>query len=596
MSSIYKYIKAEENAFNTEEISVGDNWSWNFKNHVQMIFHLKNSKFFQGDNDWLRAFNNIMEPVLNLAYWSEDIELKDILFYIEQKGGRELSFLLKKYHDEVYVKKYNVDTLIDEITEEDIDYGGVLVQKGDKGPEVVYLPSIAFCDQTDIEGGVVGIKYNFTPDKLRQMASKGWGDEKNGATTTIDELIIQAEAEKDPAGQSGQKKNRTTSKNIEVYIVRGPMPEHYLEDNDNIEDYYNQIHIVAFYKGKKGEVGVTLFRKKEKESSIKFHTSKKVYGRALGRGVGEGLLHPQIWTNFLEIHKFKSIESGAKNVLYTDDDNYGDRDTIVDLDNNQITTVGEGRIIRRVPTDNPTNIQLIEGSVNKLFEQAQTIGSAFDPMLGKEPASGTTFRGQERTVAQGRGLHDRRRGQRAKFIEEIYRWDIIPRMAKEITNGTKFLATLTTEEMQWVSDRIIQNKINRRMKDMILNGETPPTGAREAMEEVFRNDLKKKGNKWLIEILKGEFKDVEIKMGINVAGKQKNLAMMTDKILAIFQFIFSNPQGFQQVMQIEGMQSAFNDILEYSGISQVDFTNLAMLPAPATPGNVEVPQTIENVR
>src|SRR3989338_8663569 len=138
--NIFQYITAEENKFDTEEVSVGSNWRWNFKTHTQMIFHLKNGVFFQGENDWMRAFKNIMEPVLSLAYWTEDIEVKDVFFYIEEKAGRVLSFLVKKYHDEVFVKENNLDTLFDQIAESDIDYGGVLVQKNDSPcPEVIKL-------------------------------------------------------------------------------------------------------------------------------------------------------------------------------------------------------------------------------------------------------------------------------------------------------------------------------------------------------------------------------------------------------------------------------------------------------------------------
>lgn len=587
--NIYTYIKSEEARFNSEEIKVGDNWSWNFKNHVQMIFHLKNGQFFTGENNFLRAFNNIMEPILNLSYWSEDIEVKDIVFYIEEENGRVLSFLIKKYHDEVFVKENNIDTLLDEITEDDVDYGGVLVQKGEKRPEVIYLPSIAFCDQTDMEGGPMAFKYNFSPDKLRQMASKGWGDEKNGATISIDDLIVLAEPVKDSGGQD----NKTTGKNIEVYIARGSLPEHYLKDNDNMEDYYNQIHIVGFYTGENSkQEGVTLLRLKESESGLKFHTSKKIYGRALGRGVGEGLLHPQIWTNFLEIHKMNMLEAGSKVLPYTDDDAFANRNNLQDKENLEMSTIEEGKVIRLIPTIEPAKIQLFEGSINSFFEQAQTIGSAFDPMLGKEQASGTTFRGQERTVAQGRGLHDRRRGQRAKFIEELYRWDIIPRMTKKILGGTKFLATLTTEEMNWTSERMIENYANKRRNEQVLSGELPTE--KEVLMEEASKKFKKVGNKWLINILKNEFKNVEIKIGINVASKQKNLIAMTDKILSIFQFIFSNPQGFQQVMQMSGMSAAFNDILEFSGISGVDFSNIGQLPVQqAQPAvGAKVPQTL----
>ncbi len=188
--SIYEYILGEEKLFESSQIRVGDNWNWNFRNHVQLLFHLKNGVFFTGANDYLRAFKNIMEPMLNLSYWMEDIELKDVVFYIEEKNGRILSFLVKKYHDEVYVKENDLDTLFDEITESDVDYGGVLVQKTNTArPELLHLNSIAFCDQTDIESGPLGFKFSFSPSKLRAMSKAGWGKESNGATISIEELI-----------------------------------------------------------------------------------------------------------------------------------------------------------------------------------------------------------------------------------------------------------------------------------------------------------------------------------------------------------------------------------------------------------------------
>jgi hypothetical protein len=576
--NIYSYIKSEESAYDSEEIRVGDNWHWNMKEHIQTIFHLKNSKFFTGENDWMRAFRNIMKPILNLAYWSEDIEVKDIVFYIENKTGRALSFLIKKYHDEVYVKENDIDKLLDEITEEDVDYGGVLVQKGEKRPEVIKLPSIAFCDQTDILGGPIGVKFNFSPSKLRKMASKGWGDEKNGATITIENLIKEAEPERDPAGKSDQMKNKTTGKNIEIYIVRGDFPEHYLEDNDNMDDYSTQIHIVGFYQKKDQKEGVTLFRMKEKDSNIRFHTSEEVYGRALGAGIGESILHPQIWTNFSEIHKMNMLEAGSKVLPWTDDDQFTERQNIQDMDNLEMSVIDKESRIGLIPTIEPAKIQLFEGSVDSWFENAQAVGSAQDPLLGKEAVSGTTFRGQTQTIQTGRGSHDRRRGQRAKFIELLYRDFIIPDIRKKILNGVEFLATLTADEMRWVSDTLIENKINDVIVEKIIAGEIVTPEDKDAMIELEKQTFSKAGNKKLLKILKGEFKDVEVKMGINIAGKQKNLAMMTDKILSIFQFAFANPQGFQQVLQMPGMASGFNDILEFSGVSQVDFSNIAQLP------------------
>ena len=584
---IYSYIKTEENRFLTEYVQVGDNWQWNFREHVQLLFHLKNSVFFTGSNEWktmLRAFKNIMEPILNLSYWAEDIEVKDVVFFIENARGRVLSFFFKKYHDEKYIKEHDLDTLFDEITESDVDYGGVLVQRSRfPRPEVLPLNTIAFCDQTDMLGAPLAFKLNMAPSALKKMSKRGWGEESNGATTTIDELITLATSQKAPDGTVQTKKNESTGKNVEIYVLFGDLPERYLYSESDSDEYCSQVQIVAFYKNEKNEKkGVTLYRKREEDSYLLFHTSKKVHGRALGRGVGESVLHPQIWTNFLEIHKMQLLEAASKIPLYTDDQSYANRNKIQDMENLEITVVEDGKQIRQVPTAAVANIQLYENSINGFFEHAQLVGSAFDPLLGKEQVSGTTFRGQERTVAQGRGLHDRRRGQRAKFIELIYRTWIIPDIKREILQGKEFLATLTSEEMQWVTEQLAENYANDQQFEDIFNAKVPLD--RELLKTEFKEKLAKQGSKMLLKILKAEFKDIEVNIGINVASKQKDLVGLTDKILSIFQFVFQNPAAFQQAMQMPALSRAFQDILEYSGINSTDFTSLmaqtAMQPQP----------------
>ena len=577
--SIYSWVKERESQFETQEIQVGDNWYWNFRKHVQLIFHLKNGIFYTGENEWLRAFKAVMEPILELNYWTEDIEVKDVVFTIENEQGKVLSFLLKKYYDEVYIHKHNLETLFDEITESDIDYGGVLVQKGVEIPSVLQLNSIAFCDQTDIMGGPIAFKFYFSPSKLKAMSKYGWGKESNGATISIDDLILLADDSKPTPAMMGGKENKTTGKNIEVYIIRGSMPEHYLNDDDNIDDYSEQVQIVAFYTdSKNNKVGVTLYRKEDNGEDLKFFTSKKVYQRALGRGIGERLVGPQIWTNFLTIHKMNMLEAASKIPLQTDDPNYTNRNKIQDMENLEITVTEEGKQIRQIPTAAPANIQLMEGAINEWFNFAQLTGAAQDPILGAQPVSGTTFRGQERTVAQGKGSHNKRKGQRAKFIEEIYRDWMISDMKKDILKGKKFLATLTTEELTWVAEELSIVESNRRIKDAMLKGRAVSKEEQDTLIQVYKSASLKKGNKQLIEILKEEFEDIEIKIGINVANKQKDLALLSDKLLSVFQFIFANPAGFVQAMQIPALAKSFENILEFSGMSIGDFSSLLKAP------------------
>lgn len=582
--TIHDYIKAEENAFQTDEVQVGDNWFWNLRKHVQLIFHLKNGIFFTGDNNFLRAFKTVMEPMLNLAYWTEDIEVKDVTFFIEAMNGRVLSFLVKKYHDEVFVRAHDLDTVFDDITESDIDYGGTLAQKTTDSAEVLPLNSIAFCDQTDILGSPISFKHHFAPEKLRSMSKAGWGEESNGATISIDELITLATDTKDASGTLTPKQNKVPGKTVEVYITRGTLPEAYLKDNNNFSDHYGQVHVDAFYLSKdKKRIGVTLYRKVDDGKALKFHTSQKVYGRALGRGAGEALVPDQVWTNFLEIHKMQMLEAAAKVPLYTDDPTFQNKNRIREMENLEITVVEEGKQIRQVPTAAVANIQLYATSIDEWYQHAQLTGSAFDPILGKEQSSGGTFRGQERTVAQGRGLHDRRRGQRAKFIEELYRDWWIPQMVKEITKGTQFLASLSVEEMTWVVDQMTTNHVNRRIVEGMMNMKLMTPEERDLAAQVFKESFVKGGNRKLIKILKEDFKGIEVKMGINIAGKQKDLVNLSDKLLSVFQFVFANPAGFQQAMQIPALATSFNDLLEFSGMSPANFSTLLAAPAQAAP-------------
>ena len=576
--NIFSYITAEESKFDTEEIRVGSNWQWSFKSHTQMIFHLKNGVFFQGENDWLRSFKNIMEPVLSLAYWTEDIEVKDVEFFIENKPGRVASFFIKKYHDEVYVREHDLDELFDEITESDIDYGGVLVEMiSEKRPKVLALPRVAFCDQTEMMGGPIGFKLYLSPAKLRQMEKSGWFKKENGATGTADELIELATQDKTPDGQLEQKKNTTTGKQIEVYIVRGDLPERYLDEKKtDSKEMVGQLQIVAFYTDKdKKKQYFTCYRKNEDEGSIKFFTSQKITGRALGRGWGERMLHPQIWTNFLEIHKTQMLQAAAKVPLYTDDETFTNRNQIQDMENLEITTIKEGRRMFQVPTAATANISLFKDGVNSWFEYAQYAGAAFDPLMGKEANSGTTFRGQNQVVQQGRGPHERLKGKRAKFIEEIYRDKIIKDIKREILRGKKFLATLSGDEMQWVAEQLAIKEWNNRFKDKVLAEEGFQEGEKEAFIEEYKMNFRKGGSQHLLEILKDEFEGIEMRIGINVASKQKDLAGLSDKILSIFQFVMSNPANFLQGMAIPGMSDAMSNILQYSGVNESEFMGFA---------------------
>jgi len=310
-STIYTYITQEEVNYKRPIDLMG--WHWNMHDHIKLAFFYKHGRLLTG-NAKTKPVKNIVRPILNLQYWTEDIDVKDIVFFVDDQDKKHLSYLIKKYHDEVFVRENDLDTLLDEINESRVDYGGGLLKDvGDKVPERVPLSKIAFCDQTDMLSGPICIKHFFSPDQLLEMGKQGWGDSKNGANVTIEELIILATSEKD--SYEDTEKNTTPGKYIEVYEVHGNMPTSFLKDNPDFEDeeYSTQMQIVAYYT-KEGAMqeGVTLFRGKEDESPFKLILRDPVDGRALGFGGVEELEEPQVWVNYNQIRFKEMLDSASK--------------------------------------------------------------------------------------------------------------------------------------------------------------------------------------------------------------------------------------------------------------------------------------------
>lgn len=575
-NDIFQYITAQENAY-MQSIPLNDSWDWSMRDHIRTSNLYINSQLKTGKND-MKPVKNITRPILNVAHRTEDINVKDVVLYVDDPEKYHLSFLVKKYHDDVFVRENDLDKFLDDLNVSRIDLGGGLSKKLDKpAPEVVPLESIAFCDQTDILSGPLGIKHFYSPDQLLDMEAVGWGNKKNGATASLEEVIMLSQEEKKVDKDGAVTK--TPGKYIEVYEVHGTLPKRFANPNDDSGKYESRIFIVCFYQKKNSDQkgGVILYTAPEAKSPFKLIKRDPIYGRALGMGGAEELFEAQVWTNYDMIRMQKMLDAAATTILKSTDPTVAQKNNLGDMDNLGVIDIAPGTDIAQVDTF-PRNLAIFEKSVNTWEAHAQTIGAANDAIMGESPASGTPFKLQELVVNTNQGLHEYRRQQYAKHIEEIYTDWIIPHIQKKITEGATFLSDLALDELQYVTDCLVRNKINELKKERVLNGEDIPTEEEEGeLKEKIRDEFKAKGNKQFIEILKGEFKGAKLSVKVSVAGKSKNLAQAADKLVNIFRFAYSNPQGFAQTMQIPGMAKAFNEILEFSGLSPVDFSGMEKL-------------------
>src|SRR3990167_2680237 len=246
-TNIHEYIKAEESAFDQDVFPI-EGWAWNLKKHVRLTTLYKNSQT-SSKNDGFTPIKNIIKPLLMLQYFSEGFDVKDIQLFVDDSKKYFKSLLVRKFHEK-WARENGIDTVIDEMVESYVDFGGALLKDvNDVKPEVVPLQSLAFCDQTDILSGPIGIKHYYSPDQLKEFESKGWGSKKNGADMSIDDLLVLAQDYKD-ANQSQGQKSKTPGKYAEVYEVHGQFPKSFRTGkHEDSEKYEGQLHIVAFYQG-----------------------------------------------------------------------------------------------------------------------------------------------------------------------------------------------------------------------------------------------------------------------------------------------------------------------------------------------------------
>lgn len=567
-NTIFDYITTQEAAYK-KDITLNTK-QWNMFNHISRSCLYRDSDIV-GYKDDFTPVKNITRPILNLQYRTEDIDVKDVQLYVNDKNKYHLSFLVKKYHDDVFVVENDLDTFFDELNRSRIDIGGGLSKSLNRPcPETVPLQSIAFCDQRDMLSRPIGLKHNYSPNELLDMGSKGWGNPAKGATASLKDVILLSR---------DNPKDAVSEGDIEVYEVHGWLPKKFSDATDDSEEYENRIYICCFYqkKGSAEKQGVILYTALESESPFKLIKRDPIYGRSLGFGGAEELFEPQVWVNYDMKREQDMLDSASKTIVLSEDPQFTRKNKVKDMDNLEVADITPGAKVYQMDTF-PRNMRLFESSIQQWEIHAQQMGAANDSIMGQNPSSGTPFKLQELVTNESHGLHDFRRGQFAKHIEEIYKDWIIPHIEKKICEGTVFLSELSLDELQYVTDALVTNETEKVKREYVLsNGGLAMTPDQiQTFQQKIQEQLKKRGNKVFIEILKNEFRNTPLGVKVNVAGKQKNLSGMVDKLTNVFKTIIGNPY----ILQSPPIAALFNKIIEASGLDPIDLSNFNVPPLP----------------
>lgn len=594
--TIADFVKEQETAYK-QPIRLNETWNWSMHDHIQRSFAYKHSQLRDSTKTTTTPIKNITRPILNLQYRAEGFDVKDITLFVDDEKNYFKSFLVKKFHEK-WAREHGIDTVIDAMVESYIDFGGALLKNvNDVKPEVVPLQSIAFCDQTDMLSGPIGIKHFFSPDQLLEMEKRGWGEKRNGATASLEDAIELSKEEK--KDQSYSNANKTPGKYIEIYEIHGNLPKKFLKETTS-KEYVNQFHIGCFYQRKdSSDKGwITLYRAEEIKSPFKLVLRDHIYGRALGFGGAEELFDDQIWANNDEIRMNQMLDAASKTILkFVGNGPSSFRGKIRDLENLEIVDPGPGNDIAVLDTF-PRNKALFEQDQNAKQLHAQQMGGATDALLGVAPSSGTPFKLQDLVTQQGQGLHDYRKGKLATFWDELERDWIVPHLAREIVKEQEFIAELDLDELQYVAESLVQCETEKMKMTYVLQnlGQAPLPEQIEEYKKAVQEQFRKKGNKHFIKILKGEMKGAPLDVRTNIVGKQKDLAGKVDKLVNMLRFLMStydpNTQTFS-ALQNKGVAKIVNQIVEDSGLDPVDFADFSKPPQQMPqPQNPQQPQPL----
>lgn len=584
-------------------VPVAGNWNFSLYNHSLRTMLMKNGEFpvnqidkFDPKNN--RPVRNIILPIIEVAHRAEDFDVKDIEIYVDNADNYHLSLLARKFYHR-WALKHNLDGFIDDVVES-YDYGFSLVKNvNNERPEVIEPQQIAYVDQTDILSGTICLKHQYSIDQLKDMEKQGWYKDE------IDVAIAEARKDKPNAQTPGQPAS-VPDKHIEVFEVHGTFPETWLKKNndeayDNELDgdkYSKQLHIITFLKGENDtKTGICLFKGPEKQEVFKVSILNKIYGRCAGRGRVEELFDSQIWTNFNLIQMQDMLKQASKVFYQTADAGYTTRNNTKNIKGGEVFVHEDGKPATPVNTQ-PINFNLFDRAFQEWEQHARTTGSASDPSLGLNPVSGTPLGTTQIVTQQGLGRHERNRGKIASFIEEIHRDWIMDYLVAEMNKGDEWLDELSLDELQVVAENGASNSVKDLIKKMTLTGQIVTEEDQMLMKEIIKQDYQKSGSKKFLKIMKDEFSKIPLNIHINVANKQKDLGRWSEKMGNIFRAIFANPQGFVATMQIPSAAKSFNEMLEASGMSPIDYTQLPSIesmqpPETPTPSPTQQPNTAQ---
>lgn len=578
MKDLYGYIKQIEEEYISRPITIVDGYDFLQYETLRKCELYSNSKFVSGDKDSLgrkKRFFNIVNGKKDIAKRATDLDTKDIKLTTDEPDDFTRVYILQKKIKN-WMEESGFARFLNNAGETRPKYGGVIAKKTEsKGKmkiDVVEWRNI-ITDQTDIENGFIIEKHFYTPSKLSKM---------KGIWDNVDEAI---ELATDSKRQANGNEVKTPGKYVEIYEFHGDIPEAYIKEGGDENEYVRYMIICAGAtksneRGEKYDSSIVLFQAEEKEIPYKYLAWDKVPGRALGKGIIEEGFEAQEGVNDAKMKELMAMELASK-IIYKTDDNKLGNNALTQMDNGHVIKLSKGTDFNQVNTMS-SSVPAFENLVAAWEAQYKSATSTFDALSGESLPSGTPYRLGAILNTEAGSIFDYRREEFGIWVGEIMEDWVLPYVLKGVKNGDTFFAEFSPDELKKIDEAFISKHIAQMIIEENMQGRFVPNELILQEMDKMKESLRATGGHRFLEIPKDYFKDLKAKVSFETTGEQRNKAAMLETLSNIYQTTMaSNPQDPK-------LQKILNKLMEVAGINPIEIetdTPTAQQPQMA-PGQV----------
>lgn len=517
-------------------IDLVDGLKFSQKKQVRTIEFYNNSKYLNGQLDELgreKPFFNILNAICDVENAAKDLDTKDIQITSDDANHYLESWLLSK---DIYVwmKETNFAKTLNDMRDVHTRYGSLLVKKVMKDKELTLeLPEWknTMTDQVDIIKGAIVETHWMTANELAKMTE--W---KN-----VDQVI-------------DKLKNSGSSKRVPVYEIRGEFSKATYKDamgekysNEDEKEYSYQLYYLAGNPVDSGKADltvspyVTLYCEDDTERVYKYLARKPKAGRAFGVGVMEEGEEAQVWTNDAVLKQARAMEYTTKVIGQSASKKLKGRNLLTETDDGTILETEENKPITALNLLPSGGLQQYNALITQWYDQLQKTTSAYAAQRGDTPPSGTPFRLQATVLQQSNNVFKTLQQEMGIFITEIIEDWILPYLATKLNKAHILSYDFSPEELKEIDNKFTAKHANQRAIDAILEGKLVTQAEYDGWIENYDEFIKQTKSQRFIDIPKDFYKDLKVKVTVNITGEQRNKAATLESLNNILITYASNP-------------------------------------------------------